>query len=380
MIKGITPRLAEAGKIKIGGLGEERTSRSGTKFRLPVKYDYFLVTTTDRTEKGDLEVDAVLMGDLGADEDGHVRSIPIVLHSDVIDEVFLTAYARYSGRRCACRGDGENALRREVKEGQHTGASKEIDCPCDLLKATNGTVCKANGKLLCSIDVPNAAIAGAVHIWRTTSIISIEQMIGSLMQIKAMCGTLRGVPLWLRVKPITVEPPGQGAITVYCCHVELRAADIADIQRDALDAAKRRHELGLDDSEYGKMLTLPAHDETSDEESEIAQEFYPEDSSNVNGEETATPDASPMDALTEKLRKEAEGKDPEPSKPAAEPEVPGRDVQEEISRIAKVTYGADWLNGLEAVCDANSVNMEKMSDEDAIKIVGILSGQIEGAK
>ncbi len=288
MLKAITPRLAEAGKIKIGGLGPERKSGKGNTFRPPVKLDHFLITNTNRDAAGDLEVDAGMMtalaNDGGADQDGKIRSIPIVLHSDNIDEVFPTAYALYSGKRCACRGDGSKATRREMKEKNFTGASKEIICPCPYLNAASGPVCKPNGKLFCSIAAPGSAIAGAVHIWRTTSIISIQQMVGSLLQIKAVCGTLRNVPLWLRVKPITVEPPNSGPITVYCCHVELRAADIQAVQRNALAAAKIRRELGCDDSEYRRMISLPAHDaEPLEEQREIAAEFYPENQMDADG-------------------------------------------------------------------------------------------------
>ncbi|MEA3225034.1 MAG: hypothetical protein U9Q07_03725, partial [Planctomycetota bacterium] len=213
---------------------------------------------------------------------------------DVIDEVFPTAYALYSGRRCVCRGDGETALKREVVDKQYTGKSKEITCPCDYYKAESGPICKANGKFFCSIAVPGSAIAGAVHAWRTTSIISIEQMIGSLLQIRAICGTLRGVPLWLRVKPITVEPPGsKGGITVYCCHVELRAADISVVQQNAIESAKMRQALGGDDSNYGRTLTLPAHDESTDEQGDIANEFYSEDESNVGDGEAAIAEDTP---------------------------------------------------------------------------------------
>ncbi len=91
---------------------------------------------------------------------------------------------------------------------------------------------------------------------------------------------------------------------------------------------------------------------------------------------------SPIEALTDKLEKEAESKEPEPT---PEPDKPNpreseRGLQDEIQRLAKVVYGEDWLDGLQACCDANSVNMEKMGEEGEIKIVGILSGQLEGVK
>jgi len=44
-VKGLTPQLAERGKIKIGMKGEEKTSSQGKKFLQPVKLDHFLICT-----------------------------------------------------------------------------------------------------------------------------------------------------------------------------------------------------------------------------------------------------------------------------------------------------------------------------------------------
>ena len=304
MIHGITPTLAEGGKIKIGRLGDERTSKGGKKFRLPVKLDHFLVTKTTRDEKGDLEWDKEVMAALEKDKDGQARAIPIVLHSDDIDDVFPTAYALYTGRRLACRGDGQVATRWEMKDGNRTGASKEMACPCDYLGAESGPICKPHGTLHCSIALPGVAVAGAVHKWRTTSIISIQRMIGSLQQILGMCGTLRGIPLWLKVDPITVSPAGGKATTVYCCHVELRAKDIMDVQNKALRMAEMRRALG-GGGEYKLLITPPAGDhETLEEQAEVQQEFH------TDAAETTAPDAAPAD----KTEKPAKGQAPRMSK------------------------------------------------------------------
>jgi hypothetical protein len=336
MLKNITPRLAEAGKIKIGGLGPERKSAKGSSFRPPLKFDHFVITGTERDAVGDLAIDTEIMTSLHdggyTDADGKLRAIPIVLHSDEIDEVFLTSYALYSGKRCACRGDGEKALKREVKNSEFTGVEGPVDCPCEYLDAATGPKCKPNGKLFCSIAAPNSAVAGAVHIWRTTSIISVQQMIGSLLQIKAICGTLRGIPLTLRVKPITVEPKNSAPITVFCCHVELRAKDIESVQRKALDAAKLRRELGFDDRAYRAMLTLPAHDESLEEQAAIAAEMYAEDTTNTGadpapkharaGKGTSAEDVAA--ALNARASADAQRNATPPPDPSADPDAPGQ--------------------------------------------------------
>jgi len=285
MIKNLSPRLAESGKIKIGGLGAERTSSKGGTYRLPQKHDYFTITTVQRTEAGDLEIDEEMMHALAAasyaDRDGKVRRLPIVLHSDEIDEVFPTAYVAYHGKIMFCRGDGETAMRREIKNGEWTGAEKERTCPCEYLEENERGErrCKPNGALHCSIALPERAIAGAVHRWRTTSIISINYMIASLVQVRdKVVGTLQGVPLVLIVSPLQVAPKGK-PITVYVCHVELQAADLSAVQRDAIAAVQARNQLAAAmgrnevSAQYRAMLQAPGADDDDD----VQPEYYPDE-------------------------------------------------------------------------------------------------------
>jgi hypothetical protein len=265
MIKDIRPSLAEGGKIKIGGLGEARPTRGGGTFRMPQKYDHFVITKTTRTKAGDLEIDNALMAALPKDADGKCRAIPIVVHSDNIDEVFPTSYALYNGKKIVCRGDGEKATRQGVEQ----------ECPCDFLNAESGPMCKPHGTLHCSIALPGQAVAGAVHMWRTTSIISIQRLIGSLQQILATCGTMRGLPLWLRLEAVQVTPKDK-ASTVYCCHIELRAADVMSVQRQAIEAMQLRKALvtGDIDAAYRALVRKPAENESPDEIADIDAEFH----------------------------------------------------------------------------------------------------------
>ena len=78
----LKPRLVELGAVRIGTLGEERTSRSGGTYRLPQKLDHFIVTTNVRDDHGLLKNDVGLLERLKsdyADTDGEVRAIPISL-------------------------------------------------------------------------------------------------------------------------------------------------------------------------------------------------------------------------------------------------------------------------------------------------------------
>lgn len=276
MIKGITPQLAEAGKIKIGGLGETRPTKAGGTFRMPVKYSHFVITSTMRSDEGDLIPDTALMEQLDRDDDDQITALPIYLHSDVIDEVFPTAYACYVGKKLHCTGDGERAVRHELKRvnghQERTGNIKVIDCTCSYFTDEQSKIrCKPHGTLHCSLAIPGNAVAGSVYRWRTTSMISIQRMIGSLQSIIAVAGGLRGLPLWLKLEAVKVR---DGSTVVYCCHVELRAKDMAEAQQLTLRAAEMRAKIQAA-PEYKALVQPPAHDDESDaEQAEVSEEFH----------------------------------------------------------------------------------------------------------
>lgn len=327
MIKGIVPALAEGGKIKIGGLGEERRKRDGGTFRLPMKLNHFLVTKNERDGSGDLIVDTDLMRHLPADADGKCREIPIVLHSDEIEEVFPTTLALYAGRKLFCRGDGETATRYEMKDKKRTGRTAEITCPCPFLNATSGHICKPHGVLHCSIRVKERALAGAVYKWRTTSAISIKRMLGSLLQIQQVCGTLCGIPLVLRLEKVDVTPDNAPASTVYCCHVELRATDLMQVQHDALEALKVRQQV-RQLANYRALIAPPAVDETPEEEAEIQEEFHPE----IEATDTGGNGHSAADPIETPRRKEKTDN--------GEPETIAFITPQQMKRMLAIAHGS----------------------------------------
>lgn len=324
MIKGIKPSLAQAGAIKIGRLSEQSyQSKGGGSYHRPMKLDHFRVVKNIRDPDGHLHEDHLVMAALTqppwVDQDGKCRTIPILLHSDVIDEVFPTVYATYAGKQIVCRGDGETATRWTYKDKVRTGETIEMKCPCPWLERDAKGVqhCKPHGTLHCTIALPDLAIAGAVYRWRTTGIVSIQRMIGSLEQILAAVGTLTGVPLVLRVEPVQVSPDGK-VQTVYSCHVELRAQDLVAVQRRALEARTVRAQLGP--ATEMKLLVQPpaSDDETPEERAEVEEEFYPE---------PAEPEAKverPVESVKKAAKKTIEKQkapppEPEPPMPTDEP-------------------------------------------------------------
>lgn len=280
-IKNLKPVLAEAGKIKIGGLGPKVTSRtSGKEFRPPVKYDEFVITTTHRDPNGDLIPDENLMRVLKKGKaEAKLRQIPILLHSDDIEEVFPSCYASYKGQQLFCRGDGEKATRWDItRDGKRTGKTNEIKCPCELLESK---ACKPHATLNCMIRADQRAVAGAVHKWRTTSWNSIRRTLASLHQIKGLFGTLRNIPLRLKMIKIRVTPKDQPPRTVICAYVECAAEDFGAIQQQALAGARmyaetRALSAGNDAPEgYSDVIDIPGVNETPAEQARVTQEFHP---------------------------------------------------------------------------------------------------------
>jgi len=133
--KGLTPRLAEVGKIKIGGKGETRKKTNGNgTYQLPVKYDHFVITKTERGNDGNFVPDLELMGKIDPKENwkdgqtfGQPKEIPIIFLFDDIDMNFRTEYAYYQGAKCMCRGDGETAERLYLKAGKQNTLEGKID-------------------------------------------------------------------------------------------------------------------------------------------------------------------------------------------------------------------------------------------------------------
>lgn len=371
MIHGTRTALAEAGKIKIGGLGQVRQGQNAA-YRQPEKYTYFIVTKTTRKPSptpgvpGDLETDDAIMAQLPKDPDQKCRRIPIILHSDNIEDVFPTTLALYTGKKLYCSGDGKNAVRRELVDGK--AVPTPMACPCPYLnnRENKKLCCKPHGTLNCSIALKDLAVAGAVHHWRTTSIISIQQMRGSLEQIQSLFGTLRGVPLWLVVGPVTVSPGGV-TTTVHVCHVEARAQDVMAIQQKALQMASMRQRLGFVDRVA--PVQRPAVDEGPDEEAETQMEFHPEadggaDPGDLEAGMMPTPDPEPAPA---------QAKPAPPPPPPPDPGLPMLKYIVRAARRANVNNVIFWCIDLET--SASTVLATSTKDEGRFKFASTRLGK-----
>ncbi len=262
-IKGLTPRLAECGKIKIGGKGDEKTSKYGKKMRLPEKYDHFVVTTMMKNEKDDFVQDPTIMGILG----DKPTVIPVRLPYDDPSLNFPTSYACYESAACKCRGDGEVAV---TAEGETVECNPET-CPNYAAKK-----CKVTGVL--SVMLDDAPRVGGVYKLRTTSWNTINNLTASMEFIRGLTnGILAGLPLDLTLSPKYTTIPGTSTRTViYMVNLEYRGnfAEMAQAIRGTLET-REKMKYSIEDFEKLALSELEAP-EDPEEAKDIQEEFYPE--------------------------------------------------------------------------------------------------------
>jgi hypothetical protein len=294
-IKGLTPQLAERGKIKIGGLGDERKKQgSNETYRLPVKHDYITITTMQRDQAGRLIPDTTLMEKIRqAQNVQKLTEIPVRLLYDDIDLNFPTRYSCYKGNQCWCTGDGERAQR--LGEGEIPDTTPgtvrlakpneygTVSCPCERVESTYAQrdKCKPMGTL--QVLLEGVDRVGGVWRFRTTSWNSVNAILSSLVLIKTITGgVLSGILLHLVLSPKTVTVPagptaGQNMV-VYVMSLEYRGpeeklAELGyDITKKRIDRQIRMETLEV---EARKLLVAP-HQEAPQDQAETAAEFYHE--------------------------------------------------------------------------------------------------------
>lgn len=294
----IEPSITQLGAIKIGGLkSETRTSAAGNSWSPPEKWDHFKIMRSFRDVKDRMVADDELMAQLErdgmTDPDGKLRQIPIQVLSNDIDDVLQCAYLWYSGKKLAARYDGEQVtwycdikkkvwLEKPVIEVMSLDEFKEKRLP--MADNSGNKFFKLHSIFNCVISAQNARWGG-VYRFRTGSDISARQLLGSLETLRDLTGgILRGIPLRLVLRPITVNPLVKGSkvtTTVYVVHVELRASDLIDVQTKAIELAKFELSNQHTRVEYRKLLSAPGEYESEHEQANNAMEFGNEDEEQV---------------------------------------------------------------------------------------------------
>ncbi len=287
--KMLNPRLAEIGKIKIGTKGEERTSKSGTKYRLPVKYDHFVITTTERDKKtGRFIIDTEIMKKLdppgmknGKKYEGmKPKEIPIILVFDDIDLNFFTSFACYLSKILFCRGDGEKANRRE------NDIDKQIICNPETCQFFKDKKCKVSGILSSMISL-NPEFGG-VYRFRTHSWNSVSNILASLQFIAQNTnGVLQGLPLKLKMLKKTTEEHGDVNIVT----IVLDGIQMKEMRKLAVDEYRDRKLLDFNMNKIEKEARESGFLKDTDTPEDIEEEFYvPDTIVNVSDNNSKEPD------------------------------------------------------------------------------------------
>jgi hypothetical protein len=268
-IKNLTRRLVETHKIKIGGHSEkEKTGQGGNKYRLPVKFNHFVVTGLDKDKNDNFIIDKVIMDQVGKEP----KSLDIMLLSDDPDKNFMTAYQLYTGKTCACRGDGETASRIKTKDDNgkilDPPIYHNVDCNPETCEFALSKACKPSGILSCMI--PQSAKIGGVAKFRTHSWNSIINILSSLETIKLITGgVLFGIPLKMELIEKQTEKHGKVKVVniVY-------AGDTTKLQLEAATQKQLRLGGSVDMIKQNQLIDNSHILEDHDDAADVEQEFY----------------------------------------------------------------------------------------------------------
>jgi len=213
-VKGIIPKLTVAGNIKIGGKGELKTSSKGNDFQLPVRFNHFKITTTEKGSDNNfienVELTSLIKKEGGiTNSDGNLIAIPIMFMFDDTNLNMPFRRARYSGGKLACQGNGEEAY------WAMDNFKNPQPCPCKRgeLGYTGDDKCKYHAKLTCIIEA--SLLFGQVFKFTTTSRNSVEGIIASIELIKKLTrGRIAGLPLMLTFNSLSTQTPSGRNTTV----------------------------------------------------------------------------------------------------------------------------------------------------------------------
>lgn len=261
----LSRRPQELGKIKIGGVGREKQSAGGNTFRLPVKYDHFVVTTRHRGPDGNFVKDAEIHEAVGEN--------PVVLEGVLMFETpeqnLHAEMVQYVGRKQVISCDGEEFENHRDGTCGPCPRANGGECP----KLGKPPQCKPYGRLHIQLrDAPNTF---GFHVFRTTSWESVSNIQSTLKEIYERFGTLYQAPVRLVLYP-SEDNHDSGTSTSY--KVGLVLAMAIEEAAERMVRADRvlksaRAQLRLVAGEVQEELR--ARDD--EERRELAEEFFPQD-------------------------------------------------------------------------------------------------------
>ncbi len=282
-------RPQQLGRIKIGGLGEKKTSRAGKEFQQPVKFTHFRVTTNVRGDDGNFEIDEEVHAKIG---DKPMELSGLLMYPKV-EENLHTEMCQYKGR--GTKGkiwtcDGENAT--NLKTG--TGGA------CIRLE---GKECECKPYTRFHMQLAGAPAMG-YHFFRSTSWETTNNLQTALEEIFARFGTCFHAPVRLKCYPS--EDEHDGSIST-----SYKVGLVLDMSMDeaAVLIGQGSKYLEIASGHVKQLAVVVAEELTAQDEAEegdIQDEFFPPDATEVHVEQV-------MDALD--ADDGPEGEEPEGTDP-----------------------------------------------------------------
>lgn len=260
----LPPRLPVLGHIKIGAKVPGKVH--------PTKLDHFRVTKRDRGTDGNFALDT----DVHAVVGDKPKELEVRLPFDTRPENFYAKMLEYRGRTRAVECNGVT----------RTEMSTRAEGTCSR-RAGRSCACKPYARL--GVVLEAAPTFGGLYVFRTTSWETANSLQTALAMFERQFGTLRGLPLKMRLYPAEVRYQDGGkekTATAYKVALVLRA-DYETAQRAALEFHRghqiaRRELLQLSRGTTEDLATL---DDT--DAGEIDDEFF------TRGGDSAAPSSSP---------------------------------------------------------------------------------------
>jgi hypothetical protein len=285
-IGNLTKRLPEIGAIKMGDRdkGKPKQARSGETYYLPMKRDSFMIVKKEKDINGfnvpDLETLEKLGVEVCEDDGGNYYTDPPITELEIMFPfndpglIFHSSYRLYAGRELICAGDGAQAVRRLKDDEAESGfkIDTEQPCTCDLYdpmnELNNKTKCKMFGLLKCVL-VASPKIGG-VYSLRTTgynSITAIQTVLDAVSDLTQ--GNIAGIRFKLQ---LTMQKPTTGNFSAFPVATLLYDGGIKGLLADSKEV-KDWHSTEIITHER-KLLSEPIIEESEDEASDTAEEFY----------------------------------------------------------------------------------------------------------
>lgn len=218
-------RLPALGYIKIGAKKAATRSREGNDFQPPVKLDHFRITKRDRADDGNFVLDQDVHAKVGEKP----RELMVRLPFDTRGENFYAQMVHYAGRTKKLECNGEACTDLTTQSTSTCAKRAGRSCPC-----------KPYARL--SVILEDAPTFGGLYVFRTTSWETANSLQTALKMFEEQFGTLRGLPLKLRLYPAEVRYKDDKGVertaTAYKVALVLRA-DYETAQAAAVEFHRR---------------------------------------------------------------------------------------------------------------------------------------------